>query len=128
MAVLPLVDTVARAYRVVIAASAYGRLKPGMYTDLKLEASRLPDRTLVPARAVIERDGRPLVFVAKEGRAQWVYIVPGKSNGAETEVLPDSSTGAIPVVAGDTVLVEGHLTLTHDAPVRVVNAAERAQR
>ena len=128
VAVLPLVDTVARAGKVIIAASAGGRLRPGMYTDLKLEATRLPDRTLVPARAVIERDGRPLVFVAREGRAQWVYIVPGKSNGTDTEVLPDSSTGTIPVVAGDTVLVEGHLTLTHDAPVREVNAAERAQR
>ena len=90
-----------------------------MYADLRLEASRLPNRILVPARAVIERDGRPLVFVAKHGRAQWVYLTPGRSNGQETEVLPDSSTGQIPVAVGDTVLVEGHLTLTHDAPVRV---------
>jgi hypothetical protein len=42
-------------------------------------------------------------------------------------VLPDSSTGEIPVKPGDTVLVEGHLTLTHDAPVRVVPKAERPQ-
>ena len=48
-----------------------------------------------------------------------MYIMPGRSNGAETEVLPDSATGQIPVAVGDTVLVEGHLTLTHDAPVRV---------
>jgi len=128
VAVLPLVDTVARAGRVIVSTTAGGRLRPGMYTDLELEATRLPNRILVPARAVIERDGRPLVFVARGGRAQWVYIVPGRSNGEETEVLPDSSTGAIPVVAGDTVLVEGHLTLTHDAPVRVTAPAERAER
>jgi HlyD family secretion protein len=97
-----------------------------MYTDVRLEATRLPNRILVPARAVIERDGRPLVFVAKGGRAQWVYILPGRSNGLDTEVLPDSSTGQIPVGVGDTVLVEGHLTLTHDAPIRVTAAAERA--
>jgi multidrug efflux pump subunit AcrA (membrane-fusion protein) len=100
-------------------------LSPGASADLRLEATRLPDRILVPARAVIERDGRPLVFVVKGGRAQWVYIVPGRSNGQETEVLPDSSSGEIPVAVGDTVLVEGHLTLTHDAPVRVTAAAER---
>jgi hypothetical protein len=29
------------------------------------------------------------------------------------------------VAAGDTVLVEGHLTLTHDAPVRLVAKQER---
>jgi len=60
----------------------------------------------------------------KDGRAQWVYILPGRTNGIETEVLPDSSSGLIPVEVGDNVIVEGHLTLTHDAPVRVVQAEE----
>jgi RND family efflux transporter MFP subunit len=125
--VLPLVDSVARAGRVVVGVdqrAAPQTLQPGMYADLRLEATRLPNRILVPSRAVIERDGRPLVFVVKGGRAQWVYIVPGRTNGAETEVLPDSATGQIPVAVGDTVLTEGHLTLTHDAPVRVVAARE----
>jgi HlyD family secretion protein len=127
LSILPLVDTVARAGRVDVALPAgAASLRPGMYTDVRLEATRLPNRVLVPARAVIERDGRPLVFVAKGGRAQWVYIFPGRSNGLETEVLPDSSTGEIPLGVGDTVLVEGHLTLTHDAPIRVTAAAERA--
>ncbi|MBK7717576.1 MAG: efflux RND transporter periplasmic adaptor subunit [Gemmatimonadetes bacterium] len=132
-AVLPLVDTVARAGRVVVSvggagtAGPHGRagLKPGMYADLRLEAARLPNRILVPAAAVIERDGRPLVFVARDGRAQWVYIVPGRSNGADTEVLPDSASGEIPVGIGDTVLTSGHLTLTHDAPVRVTAVPPR---
>ena len=73
---------------------------------------------------MIERDGRPLVFVVKGDRAQWTYINPGRSNGIETEVLPDSATGQIPLKAGDEVIVEGHLTLTHDAPVRVAARRE----
>ena len=127
-AVLPLVDSATRAGRAVIRAGGGGVLRPGMYADVRLEASRLPNRIIVPASAVIERDGRPLVFVVKEGRAQWVYINPGRSNGSETEVLPDSSTGQIPVNAGDLVLVEGHLTLTHDAPVKVVVKEERGKK
>jgi RND family efflux transporter MFP subunit len=134
-AVLPLVDSTSRAGRVVVSVVAprhalgpSAALQPGMYADLRLEATRLPNRIIVPARAVIERDGRPLVFVVKGGRAQWVYILPGRSNGSETEVLPDSSTGQIPVAVGDTVLTEGHLTLTHDAPVRVLSAKERADQ
>jgi RND family efflux transporter MFP subunit len=135
VALLPLVDSTTRAGRVVVeprpltpAPQGAGRergrgLQPGMYADLRLEASRLSNRILVPARAVIERDGRPLVFVVKHGRAQWVYILPGETNGNETEVLADSASGQIPVAVGDTVLVEGHLTLTHDAPVRVTVAA-----
>ena len=64
-AVLPLVDTVTRAGRVVIRINGDGTLRPGMYADVRLEANRLPDRILVPARAIIERDNRPLVFVAQ---------------------------------------------------------------
>ncbi len=126
VAVLPLVDSAARAGRAVVRVSgAGGLLRPGMYADVRLEADRLPGRTLVPASAIIERDGRPLVFVARGGRAQWTYVTPGRSNGAETEILPDSATGQLPVQPGDTVLVEGHLTLTHDAPVRVLSADAR---
>ena len=124
-AILPIVDSATRAGRAVIRAGGGGVLRPGMYADVRLEAARLPNRVIVPAAAVIQRDGRPLVFVVKDGRAQWVYIFPGRSNGAETEVLPDSASGQIPLKAGDVVLVEGHLTLTHDAPVRVTAKAER---
>ncbi|HEX7025207.1 MAG TPA: efflux RND transporter periplasmic adaptor subunit [Gemmatimonadales bacterium] len=126
-AILPIVDSATRAGRAVIRAGGGGVLRPGMYADVRLEAARLPNRIIVPAAAVIERDGRPLVFVVKEGRAQWVYILPGRSNGTETEVLPDSVSGQIPLSPGDMVLVEGHLTLTHDAPVRVTARAERAK-
>ena len=124
-AVLPLVDSTTRAGRVFVRAQGNGALRPGMYADVRLEAQRLPNRRLVPTRAIIERDGRPLVFVVREGRAQWTYILPGRSNGRETEVLPDSVSGIIPVNPGDRVIVDGHLTLTHDAQVRVVASRER---
>lgn len=126
-AVLPLVDSTTRAGKAIVrtVGARHGvALRPGMYADVRLEASRLPNRTLVPAKAIIERDGRPLVFVVKDGRAQWVYVQPGRTNGLDTEILPDSSTREIPVKRGDIVLVEGHLTLTHDAPVKVTTAAE----
>lgn len=124
-AVLPLVDSVARAGRAIVRMNSVGALRPGMYADAQLEATRLRSRRLVPARAVIERDGRPLVFVVKDGRAQWTYIVPGRSNGVFTEVLADSSSGEIPVRPGDAVIVDGHLTLTHDAPVKVLRERDR---
>lgn len=119
LAVLPLVDTTTRSGRALVRIrTSDGVLRPGMYADVELEATRLPDRVIVPAAAIIERDGRPLVFRYHAGKAEWVYVTPGRSNGRETEILPDSATGRPAVAAGDTVLVEGHLTLTHDAPVR----------
>jgi RND family efflux transporter MFP subunit len=124
-AVLPMVDSVKRTGRVIVRVPGEGALRPGMYADVQLEAQRLTGRRLVPTKAIIERDTRPLVFVVRDGRAQWTYIVPGRSNGVETEVLPDSSTGVIPVEPGDQVIVDGHLTLTHDAAVSVATLRER---
>ncbi len=119
-AVLPVVDTATRAGRVLVRVrTGDGRLRPGMYADVQLEAARLVGRVLVPAGAVIERDGRTLVFRARAGRADWVYVPVGRSNGVETEILADSVSGRTLVAPGDTVLVGGHLTLTHDAPIRV---------
>jgi HlyD family secretion protein len=129
VAVLPLVDTTTRAGRVLVRVrTADGVLRPGMYADVELEATRLPGRVLVPAGAVIERDGRPLVFRYRDGHAEWVYVTPGRSNGRETEMLPDSVTGRPAVAPGDTVLVEGHLTLTHDAPVRLTMNSDVRRR
>jgi HlyD family secretion protein len=128
VAVLPVVDTTRRAGRAFVRVPATTVLRPGMYADVKLEATRLSKRRIVPTRAIIQRDNRPLVFVVRDGRAQWVYINPGRSNGVETEVLPDSGTGLIPVEVGDDVIVSGHLTLTHDAPVRVVSVADSASK
>ncbi len=121
LAVLPLVDTTTRSGRALVRVlTGDGLLRPGMYADVELEATRLANRVIVPASAIIERDGRPLIFRYHGGKAEWVYVTAGRSNGRETEILPDSATGRPAVAAGDTVLVEGHLTLTHDASVRVV--------
>ena len=125
-AILPLVDSVTRAGRAVVRLTGDVPLRPGMYADVQLESVRLTHRRLVPSRAVIERDGRPLVFVVRDGRAQWTYIQPGRSNGIETEILADSISGIIPVNAGDHVIVDGHLTLTHDAPVKITLLREKA--
>jgi RND family efflux transporter MFP subunit len=127
VAVLPLVDSTTRSGRAYVRLTGSGVLRPGMYADLRLEATRLTKRLIVPEKAVIERDGRPLVFIVRNGRALWTYVNPGRSNGREREILADSASGQIPVKPGDQVIVEGHLTLTHDAPVRAVSKRETAR-
>ncbi len=126
-AVLPLVDSASRAGTAVVRLRGDGVLRPGMYADVELEATRLPDRIIVPDRAVIERDGRPMVFVVRDGRAKWEYVNAGRSNGRQREILPDSATGVQPLQPGDTVLIDGHLTLVHDALVRLVARRENEQ-
>jgi len=124
-AVLAIVDSTTHAGRAYVRLTGNGVLRPGMSVDVRLEARRLPHRRLVPKKAVIERDGRPLVFVVHNGRADWVYIQRGRDNGVDTEVLPDSITNELPIKVGDQVITQGHLTLTHQAPVRVVKKEDR---
>ncbi len=116
-AILPLVDTVTRAGRAIINITGNGELRPGMYADVRLEATRLTNRIIVPARAIIERDNRPLVFVARDGRAEWVYVNAGRTNGTETEILPDSASNEIPLKPGEIVITDGQITLSHQAPI-----------
>jgi multidrug efflux pump subunit AcrA (membrane-fusion protein) len=124
VAVLAIVDSNTHAGRAYVRLNGNGVLRPGMSVDVRLEATRIPKQRLVPKAAVIERDGRPLVFVVKNGRAEWVYINRGRDNGVDTQVLPDTLTGEIPVKAGDEVITRGHLTLSHQAQVRVVRKAD----
>src|SRR4051812_30832412 len=124
MAVLATIDSSSRSGRAYVQLEGNGVLRPGMTVDVRLEANRIPKQRLVPKSAVIERDGRPLVFVVKNGRAEWVYINRGRDNGVDTQVLPDTLTNEIPVKAGDLVITRGHLTLSHQAPVRVVQKAD----
>lgn len=126
-AILPMVDSLTRAGTAVVRLRGDGMLRPGMYVDVELEATRLRDRIIVPDRAVIERESRPMVFVVRDGRAKWEYVNAGRSNGREREVLPDTATGLIPLSPGDIVLIDGHLTLTHDAPVKLVATRENDQ-
>ena len=124
VAVLATVDSASRAGRAYVRLNGNGVLRPGMTVDVRLEATRIPNQRLVPKSAVIERDGRPLVFVVKNGRAEWVYINRGRDNGVDTQVLPDTITSEIPVKPGDQVITRGHLTLSHQAQVRVVRKAD----
>ena len=89
-----------------------GRIRPGMYADVSIEAESFADRLSVPRSAVLERNRRLLVFLAKSGRAEWSYV----ETGLETDASIELTSGVAP---GDTVLTSGHLTLAHGAPVRV---------
>jgi hypothetical protein len=78
-----------------------------MYADVRLEATRLSGRVVVPARAIIERDNRPsyswCVMAARNG--------PISCRDAPMDwrpkCCPTARQGQIPLNVGDVVLVEG---------------------
>ena len=57
-------------------------------------------------------------FVVQDGLAKWRYVQVGLENDQFAEILPSEREGE-GVKAGETVIVDGHFTLAHDAKVTV---------
>jgi RND family efflux transporter MFP subunit len=125
----PLVESGTRTAKVTLEVpNPRGRILPGMYARVSLDAREFADRILVPRAAVLERDRRPMLFVydgdEREGRAKWRYVTPGLANDSLVEIVSSPDTES--VAAGEVVLVGGHYTLVHDARVRVVEDVKAA--
>jgi RND family efflux transporter MFP subunit len=121
----PVVDPETRTGRVTVTIrNPDGRIKPGMYAEVALDAEALPDRVLVPRSALLQRDRRDMLFVYEEGPqgglAKWRYVNPGRTNGVYVEIL-DEGPEADVVRPGEIVLVDGHHYLAHDTAVRLVD-------
>lgn len=120
----PVVDPETSTGRVtVVLPNGDGRIKPGMYAEVSLDAEAVPDRVLVPRSAIVERDRRPVVFVYEEtdrgALAKWRYVNPGRENETHVELLREGPEQGF-VEPGEIVLVDGHHYLAHDTPIRLV--------
>ena len=121
----PVVDGGTRTARVtVVVPNPGGRILPGMYARVALDAQRFADRVLVPRSAILERDRRTMLFVfdgsGDTGLAKWRYVTTGLQNDSMVEIVPAAETDS--VKPGEVVLTEGHYTLIHDARIRLVEA------
>jgi membrane fusion protein, multidrug efflux system len=119
----PMVDRDTRTAKVTVAIpNPGGRILPGMYARVSLEARKFADRLLVPRAAVLERDRRTMLFAFEgegaTGLAKWRYVTTGLANDSLVEIVANPATEL--VQPGERVLVSGHYTLIHDARVRIV--------
>jgi RND family efflux transporter MFP subunit len=94
-------------------------IKPGMHAEVEFPTEIYAGRLLVPQQAILVRGGRKLVFAVEGDIAKWRYIEVGLENEKFAEVLPGKEPGW-GVQAGDTVIVEGHITLAHDTKISIV--------
>jgi RND family efflux transporter MFP subunit len=125
----PIVERETRTARVTVSVpNPDGRILPGMYARVALDARRFADRVLVPRDAILERDRRTMLFVyegdERGGLAKWRYVTTGLRNDDVVEILESSETEM--VHPGEIVLTGGHYTLIHDARVRLVGDARGA--
>jgi RND family efflux transporter MFP subunit len=119
----PVIDLESRSARVtVLLSNPGGRIKPGMYASVSLDAQHFTERILVPRSAVLERDRRTMLFVFNEeegeiGRTEWRYVTTGLENDQLVEIVENPETSMVD--PGEIVLVDGHHFLGHDAAIQL---------
>jgi RND family efflux transporter MFP subunit len=112
-AISPVINPQDKTCQVIIdVANPDEEIKPGMHVEVEIAAEIYKERLLVPQDAILVRSGRKLAFVIEEGRAKWRYIDVGLENEDYAEVLDG-------IKEGQSVIIEGHFTLAHDAKVKV---------
>ena len=92
---------------------------PGMHANIDLEYKIFENVIKVPRVALLTRQDRYLVFTVKDiqgrkGTANWVYVEVGHQNDEEIEIKSG-------LKEGDMVLIEGHMTLSHQSRVKIEN-------
>jgi RND family efflux transporter MFP subunit len=122
----PVVDPEERAGRVtVLLANPDGRIKPGMYAEVALDARSFPDRVLVPRSAILERGvgaSRTMLYVFQpedgdQGISEWRYVTTGHESDYLVEIVPSDEGMVEP---GEIVLIDGHHYLAHQTKVNLV--------
>jgi RND family efflux transporter MFP subunit len=98
-------------------SSDTGRIMPGMFVRAIIAGPTFEDKLVVPKEAILSRDGRPLLFKVEGDRAKWLYLRLGKRNDYVVEVERVLQGGTLS--PGDLVVVSDHLTLAHDAKIKL---------
>lgn len=88
-----------------------GKLKPGMTVEGRVLVRTESSKVRMPREALLERDGRTLIFKLNNGEAQWIYVTPVAMT---TEwVLVDHQE----INPGDTLAVDKHFSISHQQKV-----------
>jgi RND family efflux transporter MFP subunit len=114
----PTLDAASRTCEVIVRfTNEDDHFRPGMFCRAEIAGFVHEDRLMVPKAAVLIRDDRPLVFKRNDDRAQWLYVTTGLENDQWVEIQQVHSGGSL--APGEEVVVSDHLTLSHEALIRV---------
>ena len=114
----PVLDQATRTIEVIVRfENPHRRYRPGMFVRAQIAGWVYHDRLMVPKDSILIRDNRTLVFKKVENRAKWLYVDTGLENDEWVEILGVHSGGSL--APGDLVVVSDHLTLAHEALIKV---------
>ena len=89
------IDSVSRTVPVIYqVANPDGALKIGMHAQVSVGTGRKVKGVLIPSSAILDEDGRPIVYVQPEGeRFERREVQPGGTSGGQTVVLAGVEAG-----------------------------------
>lgn len=119
VAVAPLVDSETKTGQVLVEVdNPDGKLKSGMTVEGRVFVRSMESKVKIPREALLERDGRTLVFRLNKDEVEWIYVTPVAMN---TEwVLIDHPE----IFPGDTLAVDQHFSISHQQKVVPLLAIE----
>jgi len=106
--VSPTADPRSRTFQAkVVPLDPSGKLREGMFAQVRIRGDERQDVVLIPNEAVVQRAGQTVAFVVADGAAHLRELQLGISDGHQTEVIAGLDAGDQLVVAGQETLNEG---------------------
>ncbi|MDR0356867.1 MAG: efflux RND transporter periplasmic adaptor subunit [Clostridiales Family XIII bacterium] len=113
--VVPAPPTGAVTYPVVVELpNDDGRLKPGMFAEIRMTTDRATDVVVIPSDAVLIKTGKEIVVViGADDSARWVEVETGLDDGSLVEIKSG-------LKRGDKVVSEGQYYLDEDSAFKII--------
>jgi len=86
-----------------------GDLRPGKIVRAHFNRRGLPQALSVPLYALVERDGRKVVFVERQGRAEMILVKTGAVINERVVVVQGLTAGDRVIVKGQQLIADGAL-------------------
>jgi RND family efflux transporter MFP subunit len=102
----PSLDPRSRTLAVRVAPDANAKLLDGMFAQVRITGASHEGALLVPAQAVLQREGKSVCFAVQNGRAGLREVTTGLGDGTRVEVLSGLAEGDEVVVSGQENLVD----------------------
>lgn len=114
VAVDPNLDAAARAVSVrAEIENPDGRLKPGLFIEVDIEAGSIANAILVPEEALVARGDKVFVYEVKDNRANLLPVTTGAREAGRVQIMSGLESGAV-------VVTDGQIKLRPGADVKIV--------
>ncbi len=88
-----------------------GNLKSGMTVEGKVFVNSIVGKVRMPRAALLERDGRTLIFKLYGTEVEWIYVTPEAMNNEWVIINHEE------INPGDTLAVDKHFSISHQQEV-----------